>query len=90
MSEIRKYVAGTANIDATDNKYFSGLYISETGNSTARVTVRDGGSSGTVVFDRRLGAYGSSDILVDDAVQFPSGIYVKIESGAVQLALLLS
>jgi len=88
MSDLSQYEASTANIDATARKYFCGLFVSETGNSTARVTVRNGGAAGTVVFDRRLTAYGNSDIIPTGTVQFPDGIYVKIESGAVQLALL--
>ena len=88
MSDLSQYEAGTASIDATGRKYFCGLFVSETANSTARVTVRNGGAAGTVVFDRRLTAYSNADIIPTETVQFPDGIYVKIESGAVQLALL--
>lgn len=88
MSDLSQYTVATGNLDATSRKYFCGLFVSETANAAARVTVRDGGASGTVVFDRRLTAYGNADIIPTETVQFPDGIYVKVESGDVQIALL--
>jgi hypothetical protein len=88
VSGLSQYTAATANLDATNSKYFCGLFVTETAGSTARVTVRDGGSSGTIVFDRRLAASASNDVIPQETVQFPNGIYVKVESGAVQFALL--
>lgn len=88
MSDLSQYQASTSSIDATTRKYFCGLYASETAGSTARITVRDGGASGTIVFDRTLSANANADIVPTETVQFPDGIYVKIESGTVQLALL--
>lgn len=88
MSELLQYTTDTADIDATGRKYFCGLFVSETGNSTARVTVRNGSASGTIVFDRRLTAYGNADVIPTETVQFPDGIFVKVESGAVRATLL--
>lgn len=88
MSGLSQYDAATADLDATTRKYFCGLVVTETAGSTARVTVRNGGASGTIVFDRRLAANASNDIVTQETVQFPDGIYVKVESGAVQFALL--
>jgi hypothetical protein len=88
VSDLSQYTASTSSIDATTRKYFCGLFASETAGSTARVTVRNGGAAGTIVFDRTLTASGNADIVPTDTVQFPDGIYVKIESGTVQLALL--
>jgi hypothetical protein len=88
MSDLSQYSTDTADIDATGRKYFCGLFVNETGNSTARVTVRNGGASGTIVFDRRLTAYGNGDVIPTETVQFPDGIFVKVESGAVRLTLL--
>ncbi len=88
MSGLSQYTAATADLDATARKYFCGLVVTETAGSTARVTVRNGSASGTIVFDRRLAASASNDIIPQETVQFPDGIYVKVESGAVQFALL--
>lgn len=88
MSELCQYTTDTASIDATDRKYFCGLVSRETAGSTARVTVRDGGASGTIVFDRYLTANANDTLFVDCDIQFPSGIYVKIESGAARVTLL--
>lgn len=87
MGQYTQYATGTADIDATGRKYFVALVTSETAGATARVTVRNGGSSGAIVFDRYLGA-NDNDTLDPGLVQFPDGIYVKVESGAVRTTLL--
>lgn len=87
MGQYTQYATGTSDIDATGRKYFVALVSRETAGSTARVTVRDGGASGTIVFDRYLGA-NDNDTLDPGLVQFPDGIFVKVESGAVRVTLL--
>lgn len=84
---LTQYATGTSDIDATDRKYFVALVSRETAGSTARVTVRNGGASGTIVFDRYLTA-NLNDTLDPGMVQFPDGIFVKVESGAVRVTLL--
>lgn len=87
MGHLSQYATATADIDATGRKYFVALVSRETAGSTARVTVRDGSASGPIVFDRYLAA-NANDTLDPGMVQFPNGIFVKVESGAVRVTLL--
>lgn len=87
MERLTQYATGTTDIDATGRKYFVALVSRETAGSTARVTVRNGGAAGTIVFDRYLAA-NANDTLDPGMVQFPDGIFVKIESGAARITLL--
>jgi hypothetical protein len=87
MENLLQYATGTADVDATSRKYFVALVSRETAGSTARVTVRNGSATGTIVFDRYLSA-NANDTLDPGMVQFPDGIFVKVESGAVRVTLL--
>jgi hypothetical protein len=87
MENLLQYATDTTDINATGRKYFVALVSRETAGSTARVTVRNGSSSGTIVFDRYLSA-NANDTLDPGMVQFPDGIFVKVESGAVRVTLL--
>lgn len=89
MSDFAQYAYESgSDLDVTDRKFFCGLFVTESNNSTAHITVRDGGSAGAVVFDLNLSAYQNADITPATTVHFPSGIYVKVESGNVNITVL--
>lgn len=84
------FYAVTATNDLTDEvEHVLSYHFAENAGTPAeaRVLLRDGSSTGTVVCDIRIAASDSKALSFDRPLHFPKGVYVEIASGTVRGAV---
>lgn len=81
-------------LTGSDGQHFTGpgvlrgFTVRETAGSAARIRIHDGTStSGTVIAASSLAGNGAETITLGDGVRFSTGLYVDVDTGAIEGSL---
>lgn len=83
----RAILKGATTDQTTAAKSLKGFYVRETAGAAARITIRETGAAGSIIFDIPLTANEGVGDMFPEAIVFDDVIHVEVESGAVRYSI---